>query len=367
MVSTTASTVHGRGPPPTHAVEIWLGAYKPRMLALTGTKADGWLPSMGYAPVEALPPLNATIDGAAEAAGRHPSEIRRLYNLNGRFGRGPGMLEGAPAEWAKQLAELTLSQGISTYILAVDAPDDLRRFATEVAPAVRELVDQARETPESHPEREREHGAVRLGAPAASPFAVVPTPDDGARLSEEAVWDEGGWPTGPVSDPERRYTADQQAAGQHLVDIHDGLRVEIARIRDLIDQVARGTVDPARVQTLINRMTIRQNNWTLGVYCQSYCRAVSGHHTLEDRSVFPHLAQRDARLEPVLRRLEDEHEVIAELLDWIDDALTALVAAEPDATTRLRASVDVLTDAMLSHLSYEERELVEPLATYGYA
>ena len=57
----------------------------------------------------------------------------------------------------------------------------------------------------------------------------------------------------------------------------------------------------------------------------------------------------------------------AELLDRIDDALTALVAAEPDAMTRLRESMDVLTDAMLSHLSYEERELVEPLAAYGYA
>jgi len=31
----------------------------------------------------------------------------------------------------------------------------------------------------------------------------------------------------------------------------------------------------------------------------------------------------------------------------------------------LRAAVDLLTDALLSHLSYEERELVEPLARHG--
>ena len=37
------------GPAPAHPVEIWLGAYKPRMLRLTGRLADGWLPSMGYA------------------------------------------------------------------------------------------------------------------------------------------------------------------------------------------------------------------------------------------------------------------------------------------------------------------------------
>ena len=36
------------GPPPAHAIGIWLGAYKPRMLALTGRSADGWVPSLGY-------------------------------------------------------------------------------------------------------------------------------------------------------------------------------------------------------------------------------------------------------------------------------------------------------------------------------
>ncbi|HET9420215.1 MAG TPA: TIGR03557 family F420-dependent LLM class oxidoreductase, partial [Nocardioides sp.] len=36
------------GPAPAHDIGIWLGAYKPRMLRLTGAKADGWVPSMGY-------------------------------------------------------------------------------------------------------------------------------------------------------------------------------------------------------------------------------------------------------------------------------------------------------------------------------
>src|SRR5919197_4631124 len=53
------------GPAPAHAVEIWLGAYKPRMLALTGAKADGWLPSMGYIELDELEPANARIDEAA--------------------------------------------------------------------------------------------------------------------------------------------------------------------------------------------------------------------------------------------------------------------------------------------------------------
>lgn len=116
----------------------------------------------------------------------------------------------------------------------------------------------------------------------------------------------------------------------------------------------------------MNRMTIRQNNWTLGVYCATYCRVVTGHHTLEDRSVFPHLRGRDPGLDPVIDRLASEHEVIADLLERIDGALVALVAAEPGAMDEVRAAVDLLTDAMVSHLSYEERELVEPLARWGF-
>ena len=39
---------------------------------------------------------------------------------------------------------------------------------------------------------------------------------------------------------------------------------------------------------------------------------------------------------------------------------------EPDGIAKLRGAVNLLTDTMLSHLSYEERELVEPLARLGY-
>jgi alkanesulfonate monooxygenase SsuD/methylene tetrahydromethanopterin reductase-like flavin-dependent oxidoreductase (luciferase family) len=132
------------GPAPTHKVEIWLGAYKRRMLALTGAKADGWLPTMGYAEPEDLPGMNAAIDDAALQAGRRPSEIRRMYNLNGRFGNGSGFLQGSPADWTEQLAELTLTEGISTYILSVSSDTEVRRFADDVVPAVRERVEAER-------------------------------------------------------------------------------------------------------------------------------------------------------------------------------------------------------------------------------
>ena len=102
-VPSTASTT-GRGakpgPPPAHDVEIWLGAYKPRMLALTGAQADGWLPSMGYAELEDLPAMNAAIDAAAIDAGP-----RRPPTSGGCSTSTPGVAA------AEQLAELTLEQG----------------------------------------------------------------------------------------------------------------------------------------------------------------------------------------------------------------------------------------------------------------
>ncbi len=130
------------------------------------------------------------------------------------------------------------------------------------------------------------------------------------------------------------------------------------------------TVGAAR--SVVNTMTMRQNNWTLGAYCESYCRIVTGHHTLEDRSVFPHLRRSEPGLGPVLDRLEAEHDVIHDVLEQFDRALVQLVASDGTGTSGERAlddvqhAIDLLTDTLLSHLAYEERELIGPLARHGF-
>jgi len=77
--------LHGAksAPFPVHPVGIWLGAYNPRMLRLTGRLADGWLPSMGYAMPDALAGMNDIVDEAAVSVGRSPREVRRLFNITG--------------------------------------------------------------------------------------------------------------------------------------------------------------------------------------------------------------------------------------------------------------------------------------------
>jgi hemerythrin-like domain-containing protein len=122
----------------------------------------------------------------------------------------------------------------------------------------------------------------------------------------------------------------------------------------------------ATARSFITRMTIRQNHWTLGTFCETYCRVVTQHHTLEDRSVFPHIQRSDPALAPVIERLEEEHETIADLLERVDRALVALVSSGDDGIAGVQRAVGLLNDALLSHFSYEERELVEPLARLGF-
>jgi hypothetical protein len=378
--------VHGlhAGPEPAHEVPIWLGAYKPRMLRATADLADAWIPSMGYADPPALAALNAVIDERAEANGRGVQAVRRMYNVFGRFGTDSGFLQGTVTDWAEQLAGLAIDEGISTFILGTDDADDVRRFALEVAPAVREHVAAERELRTSGSVSREQTGSLRSEEPAsfetprpsapqepsrraAPPITLTPTPPP-ERLTDEVPWDESTRPTYPVPAG-ATYSEAEQAWPQHLVDIHDALRAELAQLRDVVEQVRRGLMQVGQARSAINTMTMRQNNWTLGAYCETYCRIVTGHHTLEDRSMFRYLRAVDPQAAPVVDRLAEEHVVIHDVLEEVDRALVQLVAAEPSgasaALEHFSVHVDSLTDALLSHLSYEERELLHPLATHG--
>lgn len=123
------------GPRPAHPIEIWLGVGSPRAVALAGKVADGWLPSLGSMPKDQLPAMQTRLDDAAAASGRSPSSIRRLLNVAG------SLTAASQQAWAVELAELALDYGIDTFIftpLGGDDADQLRRYAKEVVPTVRE-------------------------------------------------------------------------------------------------------------------------------------------------------------------------------------------------------------------------------------
>ncbi len=137
-------SVHGLhpGPEPAHPIGIWLGVGKPRALALTGRLADGWVPSLVWATPEKVPELQRRVDDGASAAGRDPSEIRRVYNVGGTIVDGParGLVTGPPRHWIETLTGFATELGFDTFVFWPDEEPlrQVERFATEVVPALRD-------------------------------------------------------------------------------------------------------------------------------------------------------------------------------------------------------------------------------------
>jgi alkanesulfonate monooxygenase SsuD/methylene tetrahydromethanopterin reductase-like flavin-dependent oxidoreductase (luciferase family) len=135
------------GPLPAHPIGIWLG--RPRMIRLTGIKADGWLPSLGVLSREELRAGNARIDEAAESAGRDPRSVRRILNVQGLIGEGAAPrrsalrvgylagepLAGPPAWWVEAIAGF-VDDGFDTIVFwPVDpSPAQVELLVGQVVP-----------------------------------------------------------------------------------------------------------------------------------------------------------------------------------------------------------------------------------------
>lgn len=124
------------GPPPAHRIGIWLGAYKPRMLRITGALADGWIPSQSYLAPDQVPDAMKRVDDAAAAEGRDPKEIRRVYNLSG---------DEQPS--AGQIADFATELGFDTFVFSPSDAHAIEPLAHDVIPAVREEVARRRANP----------------------------------------------------------------------------------------------------------------------------------------------------------------------------------------------------------------------------
>jgi alkanesulfonate monooxygenase SsuD/methylene tetrahydromethanopterin reductase-like flavin-dependent oxidoreductase (luciferase family) len=139
------------GPLPVHPIGIWLGAFKPRMVRLTGRKADGWLPSLGVLSRDELRAANQQIDEAAANAGRDPRAVRRILNVQGLIGDRPAPsrselrvgylagepLAGPPAWWVETIAGF-VDDGFDTIIFwPVDpTPAQVQLLIEDVVPEV---------------------------------------------------------------------------------------------------------------------------------------------------------------------------------------------------------------------------------------
>ncbi|MFD2763326.1 hemerythrin domain-containing protein [Micromonospora eburnea] len=141
----------------------------------------------------------------------------------------------------------------------------------------------------------------------------------------------------PSHSPAGRLTA----LGTQLIEIHDWLREELARLRASLDS-------PGSAGTGLTR--------ELRAHCVGFCAALERHHSGEDDGVFRLLAEQVPELRPVLAELREDHRVVADLLNRID----ALLTGAADGAT-VRTELDGLAALIESHFSYEERKLVAAL------
>jgi len=130
-------------PKPDRAIPIWLGTYGNRALAVTGRLADGWIPSLGYAPPERVTVMRQRVLAAAEAAGRDPAANRCVYNVvvrvDERAGQGPALVAGTPEAVTERLLGF-LGLGFTGLNLMPSGPgpdEQVERLAEEVLPALR--------------------------------------------------------------------------------------------------------------------------------------------------------------------------------------------------------------------------------------
>jgi hemerythrin-like domain-containing protein len=135
------------------------------------------------------------------------------------------------------------------------------------------------------------------------------------------------------------------AWNRELTAAHERLRQALRVTRDALDQGGAASVGA-----------------DLLLYCHGFCAALNGHHVSEDAALFPELSRRHPELRSTIAKLAQDHEMISALLTQFSHALTA--SATPDELAR---HLDGLSAIMESHFNYEERQLLDTLATLDVA
>ena len=130
------------GPVPDTPPPIWVGAFGPRMLTLTGRLADGWIPTNAYLELADVPKMQRRIDDAADRAGRDPRDVRRILNVMGSISdtapsENGRRLTGPVSSWVDALGDCHQRLGFDSFTfwpVAGDRVTQVSRFFEQVRP-----------------------------------------------------------------------------------------------------------------------------------------------------------------------------------------------------------------------------------------
>ena len=152
-------------------------------------------------------------------------------------------------------------------------------------------------------------------------------------------------------------------AGDHLRMIHDHFRAQLAQLTRAAESLRDGEGGVADVRESLHRLGPELSVQQVSGLCRQVCRFLTMHHSIEDQSMFPAVATL-AAYAPVATRLAEEHLVVHEHLERVDD-LALAVHADPSRVPELVDAVADLRHDLESHFAYEETEMTEPLGLLG--
>jgi hypothetical protein len=143
--------------------------------------------------------------------------------------------------------------------------------------------------------------------------------------------------------------------------VHDMIRRDLALIQQMATDTAAG--EPAgTIRRGIRALASASPIWQLKAGCLRHCRFVHAHHSHESYLLFPALRQANPALNPVVDKLEADHQHVSTLLDDIEVAAEDL--PEGGARDRLIAALGALRTDLLAHLAYEEEHIASTLRTF---
>jgi alkanesulfonate monooxygenase SsuD/methylene tetrahydromethanopterin reductase-like flavin-dependent oxidoreductase (luciferase family) len=131
-------------PKPEHDIPIWLGTFGRRSLAVTGRVADGWIPSLAFAPPNDIPKMRDRIVAAAEEVGRDPKEITFVYNVEVRIDSttdaNSHVVSGSPEAVADELRSLIQLGfgGMNLMAVGPNLDEQVERLGAELLPRLRD-------------------------------------------------------------------------------------------------------------------------------------------------------------------------------------------------------------------------------------
>ena len=131
------------------------------------------------------------------------------------------------------------------------------------------------------------------------------------------------------------------AWNEELIAAHAKLRAALAAAQDALDG---GEAESARSDLLL--------------YCHGFCVALGRHHVGEDTTLFPELRALHPELARTIAALEQDHAMIGTLLAKFERAIRS-----SESTESLALHLEGLAAIMESHFRYEERQLLDVLAT----